>query len=111
MSEIIDFEILRKQRFVEKQCFLRNRDKIDELVEAQQVTIKENAALLNILKVLDDKKIVPKAIFQDVFELKKSEFEQVYKLNWWTMVEYCLIFLKILKDHNEEDYQQFFEYE
>lgn len=107
--EIIDFEVARKQRFIEKHCSLNNKAMIDKVVDEQVITIKENAALLNILKVLTDKKIEPKLIFQDVFELPRKEFENIYKLDWWTIAQHCIIFLKILKDNNEADYEQFFD--
>lgn len=108
MTEIIDFELLQKQRYIEKQCSLRQKEKIDVVVDEQIITIRENAALLNILKVLDDKHVEPKVIFQDVFELSKKEFERVYKLDWWTIAKHCIIFLKILKENNVEDYEGFF---
>lgn len=109
MSEIIDFETLRLRNFIEKECNLHQKGKIDRVVEEQVLTIKEHAALLNILKILQDMHIEPKHIFRDVFELSKKDFERVYKLEWWAIAKHCLVFLRILKDNNEEDYDSFFE--
>jgi len=108
VTEIVDFELLKKQRFIEKNCSLKQKSNIDRMVDEQIITIKEHAALLNILKVLQDKRIEPKVIFRDVFELNKKDFERVYKLDWWHVTKHCLIFLKILKDNSEDDYNQFF---
>ena len=108
MTEIVNFELLKKQRFIEKHCTLRQKSNIDRIVDAQTLTIKEHAALLNILKVLQDKHLEPKIIFRDVFEMNKKEFQRIYKLDWWLVTEHCLIFLKILKDNSEVDYNQFF---
>ena len=108
MTEIVDFELLKKQRYIEKQCSLKQKSNIDMLVDEQALTIREHAALLNILKVLKDKRVEPKIVFQDVFELSKKDFERIYKLDWWTVAKHCIIFLKILKDNNEADYEQFF---
>ena len=108
VMEILDFELLKKQRFIEKHCSLRQKSNIDRIVDEQTITIKEHAALLNILKVLEDKHLEPKVIFRDVFELSKKDFQRIYKLDWWLVAKHCLIFLKILKDNNEDDYNQFF---
>ena len=108
MTEIVDFELLKKQRYIEKYCSLKQKSNIDRIVDEQMLTIKEHAALLNILKVLEDKNLEPKTIFRDVFELNKKDFHRIYKLDWWLIAKHCLIFLKILKDNNEDDYNQFF---
>jgi len=108
LTEIFDFELLKKQRFIEKNCTLKQKSNIDRIVDEQTITIKEHAALLNILKVLEDKHIEPKVIFRDVFELSKKDFERVYKLDWWLVTKHCIIFLKILKDNSLADYNQFF---
>ena len=108
VMEILDFELLKKQRFIEKHCSLRQKSNIDRIVDEQTITIKEHAALLHILKVLEDKHLEPKVIFRDVFELSKKDFQRIYKLDWWLVAKHCLIFLKILKDNNEDDYNQFF---
>lgn len=109
MTEIVDFELLKKQRFVEKECSLRQRENIDQLVDEQTITIKEHAALIQILKVFEAKHLEPKDVFRDVFELKRKEFEQTYRLEWWYVVKHCLIFLKVLKENAEVDYELFFE--
>ena len=67
-----------------------------------------SGVLVNILKVLEDKHLEPKVIFRDVFELNKKDFQRIYKLDWWLIAKHCLIFLKILKDNSEDDYNQFF---
>ena len=108
MTEIVDFELLKKQRYIEKNCSLKQKSNIDKIVDEQTLTIKEHAALINILKVFEDKRLEPKVVFRDVFELNKKDFQRVYKLDWWLVAKHCLIFLKILKDNNEDDYNQFF---
>lgn len=110
MTDIIDFELLKQQRYIEKECSLKRRDNIDVLVLNQVLTIKEHAALLNILKIFQDKQVEPSEIFRDVFEMNRKQFEQVHHLNWWVVTKHCFIFLKILRDNNAEEYEQFFQY-
>ena len=108
LTEIVDFELLKKQRYIEKHCSLKQKSNIDCVVDEQVITIKEHAALLNILKVFEDKHLEPKVIFRDVFELSKKDFQRIYKLDWWLVTKHCIIFLKILKDNSLVDYNQFF---
>lgn len=57
--------------------------------------------------VFKGKKIEPTELFTAVLKMSKHQFELRYEMNWHAAVQNCLTFLTILKERDQEQYEQF----
>jgi len=115
LSDVIDFFSIKKKKQEEqivklfrKANSFQNREQIDKLIDEKKLTVDDHKNFLAFLAYLQEKKIEPTKLFTSVLEMPKHQFEQKYQLNWFSVVQYCLIFLTILKEKNQEQYEQFF---
>jgi len=114
LDNIIDFISLKKKKQEEQMLKLfrkansfQNREQIDKLVDDKKLTVEDHKNFLAFLGFLNEKGIEPTGLFKSVLKMSKHRFEQQYAVNWHAVVEYCMIFLAILKEKDQRQYDLF----
>ncbi len=114
MNNVIDFVSIKKQkqnekldRVFRKANSLKSVQEIDELVEEKSLAVQDHKLFLAFLKYLEMKEMEPRAVFKEVLQLPKFQFEERYQMNWLSVVQLCFTFLAILKESDPEQYLEF----
>ena len=114
MNKVIDFLAIRQQKendalekMFRKGNSLKNADELDSLVDRKLLMVKDYHLFLAFLKHLEDRNLEAKQIFQQVLQLPKHEFEGMYQMNWFSVVQLCFTFLAILKENDYDQYEKF----
>ena len=114
MDKVIDFISIKQQKHDEKldKLFrkansLKEVHQIDKLVEEKALVVQDHKLFLAFLKYLELKDLAPQAIFKEVLQLPKYQFEARYQMNWQSVVQLCFTFLAILKENDPEQYLEF----
>ena len=102
LNKVIDFISIKQKKQNEK------LDKeIDRLVEEKALAVQDHKLFLAFLKYLEVQELEPQAIFKEVLQLPKFQFEERYQMNWQSVVQLCFTFLAILKKNDPEQYLEF----
>lgn len=116
MDNVIDFASIKKERqnkqlaeILKKPNSLKNFEVLDKLVAEKKLSIEDHQFFLGFLAYLEKEDIDSIYLFHSLIKLSKYQFEQEFSLNWYTVVEFCFIFLSILKKNEPEQYKQFIE--
>lgn len=112
MATIIDFlQIKQDQEDQEiKKSFQKAHsfdEKLDMLLQNQQLKVMDHKLFLAFLAYLEEQKIVPEHVFRDVLELPKHQFEMKYEMKWSQVVKLACTFLVILKENDPVAYDAF----
>lgn len=116
MDKIIDFNVIKKEKQIEqirkifqKPNSLKEVRKIDKLVHEKHLSLNDHKFFLAFLGNLEKQDIDPVHLLHSLIKLSKYQFELQFSMNWNTVVEFCYIFLAILKNNEPEQYKQFIE--
>lgn len=114
LNKIIDFISIKQQKQNEKieKLFLKAKtakhpNEIEKLIEEKTLAIQDHTLFLAFIAYLEERKLDPATIFQDVLQLPKYQFEQRYEMNWQSIVQLCFTFLAILKESDPKQYEEF----
>lgn len=109
---LIDFLQYRSQKeesLIEK-CFLKANSldtKLDLLLQNKELQLKDHKLFLAFLAYLEQQKLEPRLVFQDVISMPKHLFEAKYEMVWSQVVKLAVTFLTILRANDYESYVQF----
>lgn len=116
MDNIIDFLSIKKERqtkqlaeYLKKPNSLNELSEIDKLVAEKNLSLEDHQYFLGFLAFLEKEEIDPIYLFHSLIKLSKYQFESQFSLNWDSVVDFCFIFLAILKKNEPEQYKQFME--
>ena len=114
LNKVIDFISIKQKKQNEKldKVFrksnsLKSVQEIDRLVEEKALAVQDHKLFLAFLKYLEVHELEPQAIFKEVLQLPKFQFEERYQMNWQSVVQLCFTFLAILKKNDPEQYLEF----
>lgn len=116
MDNVIDFVSAKRERqskqlfeYLKKPNSLNDPTKIDKLVGEKSLSIEDHQFFLGFLAHLEKQEIDPVHLFHSLIKLSKQQFELQFSMNWYTVAQFCLTFLSILKKNEPEQYMQFIE--
>lgn len=114
LNNVIDFFSFKKKKqeeqiakLFQKANSFQNREQIDKLIDEKNLTVEDHKNFLAFLAYSKEKKIEPTELFTAVLKMSKHQFELRYEMNWHAAVQNCLTFLTILKERDQEQYEQF----
>ena len=76
-------------------------------IENKHLQVDDHKLFLAFLAYLEEQKIEPQQLFQDVLKLPKYQFEMQYEMNWRQVIKLSVTFLTILRTNDPESYKQF----
>lgn len=116
MGKIIDFSAIKKEKQSEqiRKIFQKPNSftevgKINQLVQGKNLSLNDHKFFLAFLGYLEKQNIDPVYLVHSLIKLSKYQFELQFSMNWNTVVEFCYIFLAILKKNEPEQYKKFIE--
>lgn len=114
MDKVIDFISIKQQKQNEqleklfrKGNSLQDVGNLNNLINEKQLIVQDHQLFLAFLKYLEDQRLDAKEVFHQVLKLPKHKFEHIYQMNWFSVVQLCFTFLTILKDNDNERYEEF----
>lgn len=117
LNKIIDFISIKQQKQNEKieKLFRKAKstqhpNEIDKLIEEKTLAVQDHTLFLAFISYLEERKLEPAIVFQDVLQLPKHKFEQRYEMNWHSIVQLCFTFLAILKENDPKQYEEFLQW-
>lgn len=114
MTNIIDFISKKRHhqetqlhKIFQKQNSIKDPQQLDKLVQSKILAVDDHKLFLAFLTYAEEQQIEPKAIFQDVLQMPKWQFELQYNMKWSAIVQLSFTFLVILKDNDSQAYHAF----
>lgn len=118
VNKVIDFISIKQQKendelekMFRKANSRKDINELDRLVDRKFLMVNDHHLFLAFLKHLENENLEAKEIFQQVLQLPKHQFEAMYGMNWFSVVQLCFTFLAILKENDHELYVEFLQME
>ena len=108
---IIDFLAIKEQR--EQQALEKlfqqanTQTKLQHLLVLKQLDVNDHQMFLAFLAYAEQQRLKPERLFKDVIKLPKHEFQQKYRMNWYSIVQLAATFLTIVQESDKDAYNNF----